>query len=139
MTLRDFAAQVQRLLEHNGGRHADDTVVLHTSNPAMGNRYSVPITGLAAGFDWSSGQTILHTGDIELLALPDGGTPPCRKFEDVEVVAADIRKYAAATLLLKHRGGFVGDNLRTQLHPGDRLRLIKLPAPQPRPAQPTPA
>ena len=123
MKLSKFIGLASQVLEKSG----DGELRILLANPSMGPSASSAVKGINAGFDWNSGM-IFVSPDEALLSLPAGSEHPSRRFEDTEVLSADQPKDRASTLILKHRSGYVGDHLRTQLAPGDRLRIIKLPA-----------
>ena len=53
MTLNELEVYVKNLIE-NG--HGEDSVVITLSQPSVGVRASVGISGLYTGFDWEAGQ-----------------------------------------------------------------------------------
>lgn len=53
MTLLEFRTQVDSLINHG---HGEDTVLITLSQPSVGARSFIDITGIFAGFDFERGQ-----------------------------------------------------------------------------------
>lgn len=105
----------------------DATVVVPCENPSVGASAATAIKGMSVGFDWNAGKVFFSTEDA-VLRLPNSDNPR-KTYEDTHCAEVKQDK-TGTTLSLKHRGAYVGDHLRTEIHVGDMIRIIKLTPPK---------